>query len=142
MILAFFSSLSQTILFNALSRNIHPEVGILFALVSTPSTGMFQAASAFLPSSFAMCFVMLGMSAFLEGIEHLPKALTYFSISTIIGWPFVIAMVIPQFSWWTFSFYGRYGISKTVRTILGSLLGPFVVLVIKTSSPDHYKGSC
>lgn len=61
------------------------------------STGMYHAAVAMLPSSFAMMCAMLGMTAFIDwrGKNQTARGIMWFGIGAIVGWPFAGALVLP-----------------------------------------------
>lgn len=61
------------------------------------SAGMFHAATAFLPSTFAMYTAMLGMSAFIDRRKSrtTPVAVFWFALGGLLGWPFSMAMCVP-----------------------------------------------
>lgn len=67
----------------------------MMAMVFSP--GMFHASAAFLPSSFAMYTVMLGMANFMNWTGGLKTwiGICWFSVGAIIGWPFAIALCAP-----------------------------------------------
>ncbi|KAK6355404.1 mannosyltransferase, variant 2 [Orbilia brochopaga] len=131
-ILATVASIAQTELYGALSARVHPDVGLYSVLISMPSAGMYQAMPAFLPSSFAMSFVMLGTSAFLKTTASPVKALVLFSIAGLFGWPFSLALVIPQLLLWCLEMAERYSMVWVLRTLLRSSGGPFAVLTLIT----------
>ncbi|KAK6342572.1 mannosyltransferase [Orbilia javanica] len=127
-ILAGTASVSQAELYDALSRSVSPTVGLLFILISVPSAGMFQAMPAYLPSSFAMYFVMFGMAEFLKTPASLPRALTYFSIAGFLGWPFCLALVAPQFLLWAFEDGKARGAIGLIQHVARSTISPLFVL--------------
>ncbi|RVD85206.1 uncharacterized protein DFL_003535 [Arthrobotrys flagrans] len=129
-ILAGTASVSQTELYDTLSRSISPGVGLLFVLISVPSAGMFQAVPAYLPSSFAMYFVMFGMAEFLKTPVSLSKALTYFSVAGLLGWPFSLALVVPQLLLWVFEEGKARGVISMVQRMIWSIASPLVVLAV------------
>ncbi|KAI9756423.1 MAG: hypothetical protein M4579_003845 [Chaenotheca gracillima] len=87
----------ETRLFSAISRTFNPRIGIMFLLALVFSPGMFHASAAYLPSSFAMYAVMLGMAAFLDWRGGLKTAqgIMWFGVAGIVGWPFAVALSIP-----------------------------------------------
>ncbi|KAI9847637.1 MAG: mannosyltransferase [Sclerophora amabilis] len=95
--LAFACAACETRLFLAISRTFNPRIGIMFLLCMVFSPGMFHASVAYLPSSFAMYGVMLGMAAFLDWRGGLKTGLgiMWFGIAGIVGWPFTMALAIP-----------------------------------------------
>ncbi|KAK6527847.1 mannosyltransferase [Orbilia ellipsospora] len=122
------ASLSQTELYDGLSRVLGPDIGLIFLLISVSSAGMFQAAPAYLPSSFAMYFVMFGTAAFLKASRHPVKALIFFSIAGLWGWPFSLALMIPQLTLWAVDHGNQHGIFSAFNTLVRNIWGPIVVL--------------
>ncbi|EGX45799.1 hypothetical protein AOL_s00117g4 [Orbilia oligospora ATCC 24927] len=129
-ILAGIGSVSQAELYDALSRSVDPEVGLFFILISVPSAGMFQAIPAYLPSSFAMYFVMFGIAEFLKTPVFLSRAITYFAVAGLLGWPFCLALVVPQLLLWGFDDGRARGSINMVRRMACSVFSPLIVLAI------------
>ena len=67
----------------------------MIAMVSSP--GMFHSSVAYLPSSFAMYTIMLGMEAFMDwrGGFKSARGIMWFGIGGIVGWPFAAALIAP-----------------------------------------------
>ena len=96
-LLALVCALCQTRLSSVISRTFNPRVAIFFMLAMVISPGMYHAAPAYLPSSFAMYTTMLGFSAFMDwsgGIKT-AQGVMWFGIGTVLGWPFAGALVFP-----------------------------------------------
>jgi alpha-1,2-mannosyltransferase len=76
---------------------MNPRVGIMFMIIMLSSPGMFQAATALLPSSFTMYTGMWGMSKFLDwrGGSQTNSGIMWFGIGGIVGWPFASALIAP-----------------------------------------------
>ena len=96
-VLALGCAFCESRLFSTITTALNPRVGIMFMMVVLSSPGMFQASSAYLPSSFAMYCCMLGMSAFLDwqGGSKTNAGIMWFGIGGLIGWPFAAALVFP-----------------------------------------------
>lgn len=96
-VLALVCTLCQTRLYSVVSRTINERVAVyfLFSLVFSP--GMYHAAPAYLPSSFAMYATMLGFSAFIDWRGGLKTAqgIMWLAIGSSLGWPFAGALVLP-----------------------------------------------
>ncbi|KAK6503637.1 mannosyltransferase, variant 2 [Arthrobotrys musiformis] len=90
---------------------------------------MFQAIPSYLPSSFAMYFVMFGMAEFLKASVSLSKALTYFSLAGLLGWPFCLALVVPQLLLWVFENGRTTGVVGTVQRLAWGVTMPLIVLI-------------
>jgi alpha-1,2-mannosyltransferase len=87
----------QTRLYSVISRTVNPRVAIFFAMALVFSPGMYHAAPAYLPSTFAMYTTMLGFSAFMDWTQGMKTAqgVMWFGLGTTLGWPFAGALVLP-----------------------------------------------
>ena len=96
-ILALTCAACESKLFSTIAKALNPRVAIMFMMVMLSSSGVFQASTAYLPSSFAMYCSMLGMAAFLDwrGGSKTNAGIMWFGISGLIGWPFAAALVLP-----------------------------------------------
>ncbi len=76
---------------------MNPRIALFFMMAMVFSPGMFHAAAAYLPSSFAMYTVMLGMAAFMNWRGGLKTAegIFWFGVGGILGWPFAVALSVP-----------------------------------------------
>ena len=96
--LATFTAFCESRLYGAISKAFNPRVGIMFMMIMVSSPGMFHAAAAFLPSSFSMCFNMMGTAAFLDwqsgSKSHI--GMMWFGVGGVVGWPFAAALVAPH----------------------------------------------
>lgn len=95
--LALICALCQTRLYTVVARTFNPRVALFFIFVMVFSPGMYHAAPAYLPSSFAMYMAMLGFSAFMDwsGGIRTAQGIMWFGIGTLLGWPFAGALVVP-----------------------------------------------
>jgi alpha-1,2-mannosyltransferase len=97
-VLAFFCALSQTLLWRAICLALNPRVGLFFIVAIISSPGNFHAATAFLPSSFAMYMAMVGTAAFMDwrtrGLQT-SQGMFWFAVGGVIGWPFAAALCAP-----------------------------------------------
>jgi alpha-1,2-mannosyltransferase len=96
-ILAFVCALCQTLMYRVVSLTINPRIGVLFVMALVLSPGNFNASTAYLPSSFAMYFAMLGATAFMNwrGGIRTSWGMLWFGIAGVIGWPFAAALQAP-----------------------------------------------
>lgn len=95
-----FTSFSEIFLFESLKKNVNYKIACIFLFLSTISTGMSHAGVAFLPSSFSMQCNMIALSYLFyyihnKNINNSVKAITWFSVGSILGWPFSIVLSIP-----------------------------------------------
>ncbi|CAK4024666.1 glycosyltransferase family 22 [Lecanosticta acicola] len=95
--LGFVCALCETRLFSKLTAVLNPRIALLYLLITVTSPGSYHASVAYLPSSFAMYFVMLGSAAFMDwrGGLRTAQGIWCFGIGACIGWPFAAAMTIP-----------------------------------------------
>ena len=97
-------------------------------LIMTTGSGMFHAATAYLPSTFAMYSTMLGVAAFMDwrGGLRTAQGIFWFGVGGILGWPFAAALVLPfmleelliaSLSGELFGFIGR-SLDGSVRSLI------------------------
>lgn len=123
-------------MYTAVSSNINRRVGILYLVFTICSAGMFHAAAAFLPSTFAMYTTMLGMAAFIDrhrGVRTV-RGIFWFTLGGLLGWPFSMAMCVPFILEELFMAVVSWGLIPTLtRFIKGGLLS-FTLLVSSDST--------
>lgn len=95
--LAVICAVCQTRLYSVVARTFNPRVALFLVFAMVFSPGMYHAAPAYLPSSFAMYATMLGLHAFMDwrGGIRTAQGLMWCGIGTVLGWPFVGAFVLP-----------------------------------------------
>jgi alpha-1,2-mannosyltransferase len=81
---------------------------------------MFHAATAYLPSSFAMYTAMLGAASFMDrsGKLQTARGVEWFAAGALLGWPFAAALVAP------------YVALEAVLSLFGGNLFDFAVRLI------------
>jgi alpha-1,2-mannosyltransferase len=96
-ILAFVCALCQTLMFRVVNNTLNPRIAIFFMMAMIFSPGFFHASASFLPSSFAMYTIMLGMAAFMNWRGGLKTAqgIFWFAVGGVLGWPFAMALSLP-----------------------------------------------
>ena len=96
-LLGLACALCETRLVSKLATALNARIAVLYLLITATSPGMFHASVAYLPSSFAMYFTMLGMAAFMDWRGGLRTAQGIFCMATgaCLGWPFAAAMAVP-----------------------------------------------
>ncbi|RMZ82667.1 hypothetical protein DV738_g1617, partial [Chaetothyriales sp. CBS 135597] len=131
-LLGFFSAALSTRVYSAVSRALHPRIGVLYLLISVVSPGFFHASTAFLPSSFAMYFSALGIASFLSPAgpdgPYTTRTIVYFGAGALLGWPFSAALILPLLAseWLT-----ALGVSGTLfATLRRHVNGVFICLAI------------
>ncbi|KAI0035168.1 asparagine-linked glycosylation 9 protein isoform a [Vararia minispora EC-137] len=100
MTLATASTLCEAKLYETVKDKINNRVGRYFLFYLLTSAGMWNAAPAFLPSSFAMYATTLAHAyAFIPSENRLKRrtliATVSFAVGSIVGWPFALACAIP-----------------------------------------------
>lgn len=99
MMLAAFSSFVEAVFYRACAVHISSHVGRYVLWLEMFSAGLYSAATAFLPSSFAMYFVMLGTAASLSPVDGGWKRISFavfaYAIAGIVGWPFAVLLGVP-----------------------------------------------
>jgi alpha-1,2-mannosyltransferase len=123
-VLGLLCATCETRLFNTISRTMSYRIALLFMLVTTTSTGMFHASTAYLPSSFAMYTTMLGVSAFMDWTGGLKTAegIMWFGIGAVLGWPFAAAMIFPFIAMEALlALFGKSIISLMQRSLDGGI---------------------
>ena len=104
----------------------------MFMLCMVFSPGMFSASVAYLPSSFAMYAVMLGMAAFMDwrGGLRTAQGIMWFGIAGIVGWPFAVAMTTPfLLEELVFATMGKDALIDGGRRLLDGFVRSLIVLV-------------
>lgn len=96
-VLAFVCALCQTLMFLSVSATVNGRIGLFFLIATILSPGNFHAATAYLPSSFAMYMCMLGAAAFMNwrGGLKTAKGIFWFAMAGVLGWPFAAALCAP-----------------------------------------------
>ncbi|KAH8727813.1 Alg9-like mannosyltransferase family-domain-containing protein [Phaeosphaeriaceae sp. PMI808] len=138
--LALVCALCQSKLFSVISKTINPRVAIFFAMALVSSPGMYHAAPAYLPSTFAMYTAMLGFSAFMDWTKGIKTAqgIMWFGVGATLGWPFAGALVLPFVAEEIIlaSITGK--ITDVLRRLLHGTLGSFAVLAIQTGIDSFF----
>ncbi|KWU46612.1 glycosyltransferase family 22 protein [Rhodotorula sp. JG-1b] len=99
MMLGAFSSFVEAVFYRACAVHISSHVGRYVLWLEMFSAGLYSAATAFLPSSFAMYFVMLGTAASLSPVDGGWKRISFavfaYAVAGIVGWPFAVLLGVP-----------------------------------------------
>jgi alpha-1,2-mannosyltransferase len=84
-------------MFRVVNNTLNPRIAIFFMMAMIFSPGFFHASASFLPSSFAMYTIMLGMAAFMNWRGGLKTAqgIFWFAVGGVVGWPFAMALSLP-----------------------------------------------
>jgi alpha-1,2-mannosyltransferase len=109
--LGAISAFAEARFYRTVVEEINPHVGRYLLVALAGSAGMFQAAVAYLPSSFSMITTMMAFSFVLQPPTNFSRNRTYgatffFGLGALLGWPFCAALGIP-FVIEELSVYGR-----------------------------------
>jgi alpha-1,2-mannosyltransferase len=97
-VLAATCAACQTRMYTAIKKTFEVRVASFFAMIMVISPGMYHAAPAYLPSSFAMNCAMLGFASFMDWsgrTMRTAQGITWFAIGSALGWPFAGALALP-----------------------------------------------
>ncbi|BGP38688.1 mannosyltransferase [Rhodotorula kratochvilovae] len=99
LMLATFSSFVEAVFYRACVVHVSSHVGRYVLWIQMFSAAFYSAATTFLPSTFAMYFVMLGMAASLSPVENGWKRISFavsaYAVAGIVGWPFAVLLGVP-----------------------------------------------
>jgi alpha-1,2-mannosyltransferase len=99
LMLAGFCSLVEATFYRAAAVHISSHVGRYVLWTSFFSAAMWSASTAFLPSSFALYFVILGSAVSLSpvqvGWKRITAAVGCYAVAGIVGWPFAVLLGVP-----------------------------------------------
>ncbi|KIY49266.1 glycosyltransferase family 22 protein [Fistulina hepatica ATCC 64428] len=98
--LAFISSFVEAKFYRAVHEHVNERVGRYLFFMLLTSAGMWNASTAFLPSSFAMYTTALASAYSIDYCSTANRsrtryATTIFVLGAIVGWPFALALGIP-----------------------------------------------
>jgi alpha-1,2-mannosyltransferase len=138
--LGLVCALCESRLYSVVSRTINPRVAIFFAMALVFSPGMYHAAPAYLPSTFAMYTSMLGFSAFMDWTRGMKTAqgIMWFGLGTTLGWPFAGALVLPFIAEEVILATMTSDIFDTCMRILNGGLGSLAVLAAQTAIDSFF----
>ncbi|KAF8430205.1 Alg9-like mannosyltransferase family-domain-containing protein [Tirmania nivea] len=127
----------ETRLYEAISINVSRKIGMLYLVATMTAAGMFHAATAYLPSTFAMYTTTLGIAAFIDR-RHSEERKTvegvlWFAIGGLLGWPFSMAMVVPFVMERFLVGIGSNGVGQIIGVFIKAALGALGVLVAVTA---------
>ncbi|GAA5935989.1 dolichyl-P-Man:Man(6)GlcNAc(2)-PP-dolichol alpha-1,2-mannosyltransferase [Sporobolomyces koalae] len=98
--LASFCSFIEAVFYRAAALHLSSHVGRYVLWISMFSAAMYSASAAFLPSSFALYFVMIGTAASLSPVQSGWKRITFatsaYAVAGIVGWPFSVLLGVPM----------------------------------------------
>ncbi|GLB35861.1 putative mannosyltransferase [Lyophyllum shimeji] len=98
--LATICAFSEAKFYRTVAEKINERVGRYLFFMLLFSAGMWNASTAFLPSSFAMYMTMFAFSYALDRPSYNNPRRTLlatlaFAVGAIVGWPFALALAIP-----------------------------------------------
>lgn len=91
--LAFFSAVSEALLYRAVHRHLSPNIAKMFLLLLCVSSGMFTSATSLLPSSFTM-YTLTAASAAVLNSDH-RRVVLYAMVGVIWGWAVAGVAFLP-----------------------------------------------
>lgn len=99
MLLGAFSAFTEAKLYRAIVEKVEPRVGRYYLFMTLGSVGMWNAAVAYLPSSFAMYTTTLAFayasSKPTARNTRTVAAVSFFTLGTLLAWPFSGALALP-----------------------------------------------
>ncbi|BGP06629.1 mannosyltransferase [Rhodotorula toruloides] len=99
LMLATFSSFVEAVFYRACAVHLSSHVGRYVLWIQMFSAAFYSAATTFLPSTFALYFVMLGTAASLSpvqaGWKRISFAVAAYGMAGIVGWPFAVLLGVP-----------------------------------------------
>jgi alpha-1,2-mannosyltransferase len=144
--LALVCAACESRLYSVVSRTINPRVAIFFAMALLFSPGMYYAAPAYLPSTFAMYTTMLGFSAFMDWTRGMKttQGIMWFGVGTTLGWPFAGALVLPFIAEEVILAAVTGDIFDGCMRMLQGAWGSFIVLAVQTAIDSffYHKFTC
>ncbi|KAI8993202.1 Alg9-like mannosyltransferase family-domain-containing protein [Pilobolus umbonatus] len=98
--LAAACSFVEAKFYRTVTEEINPHVGRYVYVILFFSAGMFNASTAYLPSTFAMYCVFMAFSYSLRPVSHVDRSRTYkvvfwIGLGSLAGWPFAALIGIP-----------------------------------------------
>lgn len=99
-VLALVSTLIESFFYRSVYSNINERVGRYLFFILSFNAGMWNATTAFLPSSFAMhactlAFAYAIQPCSLQNNRRTLMATVLFALAGIVGWPFSLALAVP-----------------------------------------------
>ncbi|GAA5835879.1 hypothetical protein JCM9279_002129 [Rhodotorula babjevae] len=99
LLLASFSSFVEAVFYRSCHVHVSTHVGRYVLWIQMFSAAFYSSATSFLPSTFAMYFVMLGTAASLSpvqgGWKRISFAVVAYAIAGVVGWPFAVLLGVP-----------------------------------------------
>ncbi|GAA5927109.1 hypothetical protein JCM1841_006050 [Sporobolomyces salmonicolor] len=100
LMLAAFCSFVEAVLYRASAVHLSSHVGRYVLWTSMFSAAMYSAGTSFLPSTFALYFVILGTAASLSPVQKGWKRIAFgtaaYAVAGIVGWPFAVLLGVPM----------------------------------------------
>ncbi|CAO3703131.1 unnamed protein product [Rhizopus stolonifer] len=122
------SSFVEARFYRTITEEINPHVGRYVFTILFFGAGMFNASTAYLPSTFAMYCVFMAFSYALKPVSDIDRTRTYWvvfwvGLGALGGWPFAALVGIP-FAFEEILIFGRDTMRQEDGTILRSVAGP------------------
>ncbi|KAI0308111.1 asparagine-linked glycosylation 9 protein isoform a [Multifurca ochricompacta] len=99
-LLGTLSTICEAKLYDTVRLKINNRVARYMLFMLAANAGMWNASTALLPSSFAMYTTMLALShGFIppsnQDSQRTLKAVMFFALGAVLGWPFALALALP-----------------------------------------------
>ncbi|KAI9272239.1 Alg9-like mannosyltransferase family-domain-containing protein [Helicostylum pulchrum] len=127
MALAAACSYVEARFYRTVTEEINPHVGRYVFAILFFSAGMFNASTAYLPSTFAMYCVFMAFSYALKPVSDIDRSRTYkvvfwIGLGALGGWPFAALVGIP-FAIEEVTIFGRDTMTQEDGTVVRSVAG-------------------
>ncbi|KAI7239206.1 glycosyltransferase family 22 protein [Hortaea werneckii] len=142
LVLGFVCALCEARLFSKINAALNPRIGLTFLLVMASSPGMWHASISYLPSSFAMYFVTLGIAGFMDwrGGLRTAQGIWMFGIAGTLGWPFAAALSAPflfeEFSMGVLS--DEEGMVKLFWRVVDGITRTLLIMFVQTMADAFF----
>jgi alpha-1,2-mannosyltransferase len=134
-VLAVTCAACSTRFYSVIRRTVNARIATFFMMILVISPGMYHAAPAYLPSTFAMYCTMLGLAAFMDrsgGTLRTSQGITWMAIGSVLGWPFAGALVLPFVTEDIFAGWLAGRLDLTFRRLFHGASNGMAVLFIQT----------
>uniref|UniRef100_A0A7S3LU66 Mannosyltransferase n=1 Tax=Palpitomonas bilix TaxID=652834 RepID=A0A7S3LU66_9EUKA len=134
-VMSVVQGLSELFLYSSIQDQLGGSVARLFLAFTCLSVGMYQAAPAFLPSTFAMTCVCAAYASFLGGKGF--RTIFFAVMAVLVGWPFAALAFLPLAfyiiircrlsHWLSWGFFSALLIGGVMVTVDSVFFGQFVL---------------
>ncbi|KAF2274811.1 asparagine-linked glycosylation 9 protein isoform a [Westerdykella ornata] len=139
-VLSLVCALCETRFYSAIAKALHPRVAFFFLITMVSSPGMYHAATAYLPSSFAMYTAMLAFSSFMDrnsGVGSMSGTF-WFACGALLGWPFAGALIAPFVIEQLLAMISAAGFYPGIRKLLSAAIRCLILLILQTAVDSYF----